>query len=189
MKKLVILFLVMLIVLITSAPLCAEDKLELKEFGFITGFGRAPIPEAPYETIPFILHLGIDMARYFPSLKEHKGLLMAIFEPQINTTISPENDLEFGMGAGLQYQYPVTKYFSPYAMATFGPHYITVDTTTQAQGLLTCSYVGGGAYLYLNEHVAFNLGYRFRHLSNADTRKPNGSINDHFGVFGISWFF
>ena len=189
MKKLIILFMAMLMILTIGLPGYADDDLKLKELGLVTGFGKASIPEGTYETVPIILHMGIDMARYFPSLKRHKGLLTGIIEPQVNMNINPDNDLEFGVGAGMQYQYPVTKYFSPYMLATFGPHYITVDTTTQAQGLVTCTYVGGGVYLYVNDHIAFNLGYRWRHLSNADTRKPNGSINDHFGVIGISLFF
>lgn len=31
------------------------------------------------------------------------------------------------------------------------------------------------------ESVAHNLGYRYRHISNADLRQPNGGINSHIG--------
>ncbi|MCE5265151.1 MAG: acyloxyacyl hydrolase [Deltaproteobacteria bacterium] len=39
------------------------------------------------------------------------------------------------------------------------------------------------------ESVAHNLGYRYRHISNADLRQPNGGINGHIGHLGLSFFF
>jgi len=160
-----------------------------KEIGFITGYGSASIPEGKYETIPIILHCGMDLSRFFPGLKGHKGLLTAYIEPQVNPVIGPEDDIEAGIGIGLQYQYPVTTFFSLYVNASTGPYYISVDTADQADGFIFGNHVGAGAYFFVNKNIAVNAGYRFRHMSNADTHEPNGGIDSHFGVIGISWFY
>jgi lipid A 3-O-deacylase len=187
-----------LAILLVTAPLYAfesstgppgQSQPFLKEIGLITGYGRASMPEGKYETIPIILHCGVDLSKYFSGLRGHRGLLTAYIEPQVNPVISPESDIEFGVGVGLQYQYPVTTFLSLYVNASTGPYYISVDTTDQADGFIFANYAGAGAYFFVNKNTAVNAGYRFRHMSNANTREPNGGIDSHFGVIGISWFY
>lgn len=183
-----------LMFLVTAVPLHAfEGSLQnqsfFKEVGLITGYGRAKMTEGQYETVPVILHFGIDLSRYLPGLRGHRGLLTAYFEPQFNPVIHPGNDLEFGLGVGLQYQYPVATFLSLYANASTGPHYVTVDTTDQADGFIFANYVGAGGYFFLNKNTAVNAGYKFRHMSNARTREPNGGLDSHFGVIGVSFFY
>ncbi len=180
-----------------AVPLCAmesgsatgQPEAFFKEAGLITGYGRASIAEGKYETIPIILHLGMDLSKFFSGLKGQRGLLTAYLEPQINPVISPGNEIEFGVGIGLKYQYPVTNFFSLYVNASTGPHYISVNTADQADGFAFSNTIGTGAYFFVNKNTAVNAGYRFRHLSNASTRYPNGGIDSHFGVIGISCFY
>ncbi len=190
-KKLRILLLALILLSITGTLFAAETNPEpfFKEVGFITGYGRASMPEGKYETIPFILHCGTDLSKFFSGLRGHRGLLTAFIEPQVNAAISPENDIEFGVGVGLQYQYPVTTFFSLYVNASTGPYYISVDTTDQADGFIFGNHIGAGAYFFVNKNIAVNAGYRLRHMSNANTHEPNGGIDSHFGVIGISWFY
>ncbi len=166
----------------------AEKEPFFKEIGLITGYGSASIREGTYETIPIILHCGTDLSRFFSGLKGHRGLVTAFIEPQVNPVIGPDDDIEFGMGIGLQYQYPVMTSLSLYVNAATGPFYISVDTRDQADGFIFTNHVGAGAYFFMNKNIAVNAGYRFRHISNAGTHEPNGGIDSHFGVIGISWF-
>jgi lipid A 3-O-deacylase len=180
-----------------AVPLCAmesgsatgQPEAFFKEAGLITGYGRASIAEGKYETIPIILHLGMDLSKFLSGLKGHRGLLTAYLEPQINPVISPANEVEVGVGIGLKYQYPVTNFFSLYVNASTGPHYISVNTADQADGFAFSNSIGAGAYFFVNKNTAVNAGYRFRHLSNARTRYPNGGIDSHFGVIGFSFFY
>ena len=187
-----------LTILLVAAPLYAlesstgpprQSQPFFKEIGFITGYGGASIPEGTYETVPLILHCGTDLSKFFPGLKGHRGLLTAYIEPQVNPVIGPEDDMEFGVGVGLQYQYPVTPFLSIYVNASTGPFYVSVDTADQADGFIFANHVGAGAYFFVNKNTAVNAGYRLRHMSNANTREPNGGIDSHFGVIGISWFY
>jgi len=196
-KKLRILLLALTLLAMTIPLHASEGSPEppgqsqpfFKEIGFITGYGRASIPEGKYETIPIILHCGMDLSRFFPGLKGHRGLVTAYIEPQVNPVIGPEDDIEAGIGIGLQYQYPVTTFFSLYVNASTGPYYVSVDTTDQADGFIFGNHIGAGAYFFVNKNIAVNAGYRLRHMSNANTHEPNGGIDSHFGVIGISWFY
>lgn len=166
----------------------ARDPL-ITESGFITGIGTGNITEGHYEPVLLIWHVGMDLKRYFPSLQGHKGTLSFYLEPQINPVFNPETEIEFGVGAGFQYMYPVMEPFSLYVLASTGPHYISVKTEDQASGFAFANYLGTGLYLHLIKNAALNIGYRYRHVSNANTKKPNSGIDTHLGIVGFSLFF
>ena len=165
-----------------------SDRL-FTESGIITGFGSASINEGDYETILLIWHLGIDLKKFFPKLETHKGKLSFYLEPQINPVVSPETDIECGIGLGFKYMYPITDKLFPYIMGGAGPHYISVNTKKQTNGFIFSNTIGVGFYCFLTDNSAINLGYRLRHMSNANLTKPNGGIDSHFGTIGYSIFF
>ena len=159
------------------------------EMGFITGFGTGSLPEGNYQPIYLIGHFGVDMKRYFSGLKDHRGTLSVFLEPQFNPVVNPETDFEAGIGIGLQYMYPVMDKLSIYILGSVGPHYISVKTSKQANGFIFADTIGGGLYYYLTKDTAINLGYRLRHMSNANTADPNGGIDTNSAVIGYSVFF
>jgi lipid A 3-O-deacylase len=159
------------------------------EMGFIAGFASANIPEGTYQPILLIGHFGVDMKRYFSGLKNHRGTLSFFFEPQFNPVFSPQTDFEAGIGMGLKYIYPVVEKLSCYILGSTGPHYISAVTTKQQNGFLFANSIGGGFYYYLTKDSAANIGYRFRHISNAGTANPNGGIDTNSIVVGYSVFF
>jgi hypothetical protein len=189
-------FVVIVIILSGNYAYCEEVQKEgrtsdsfFTEMGFITGFGSGNIPEGTYQPILLIGHFGVDMKRYFRGLKNHRGTLSVFLEPQFNPVFSPQTDFECGIGVGLQYMYPVMDKLSIYVLGSVGPHYISVVTTKQANGFLFADSVGAGFYYYLTKDSAINVGYRFRHLSNAHCADPNGGIDTNSGVIGYSVFF
>jgi lipid A 3-O-deacylase len=174
----------------------AEDRWDanranhrwISEAGFITGYGNASIDEGSYKTLLLIAHIGAGINRFIPALRDHRGALSFFLEPQINPALQ-QSDIEAGLGIGFQYAYPVTESIAPYVLVMTGPHYISVDTTAQAEGLNFASAAGVGFYLSLTPHIALNCGYRYRHISNANLKQPNGGINSHIGLLGLSFFF
>ena len=103
--------------------------------------------------------------------------------------MNPQTDIEFGIGIGLQYLHPIVGNLSVYALGSVGPHYISVVTTKQANGFIFADTIGAGFYYYLTKDSAINIGYRFRHMSNASLAEPNGGIDTNSGVIGYSVFF
>ncbi len=188
---------VFVIILSVSYAYCAEEVQKegrasdrfFTEMGFITGFGNGSIPEGSYQPVFLIGHFGVDLKRYFSGLKNHSGTLSVFLEPQINPVVNPQTDFELGIGIGLQYTHPIIGNLSVYALGSAGPHYISVVTTKQASGFIFADTIGAGFYYYLTKDSAINVGYRFRHMSNANLADPNGGIDTNSGVIGYSVFF
>jgi len=190
-------FIVFVIILSVSYAYCAEEVQKegrasdrfFTEMGFITGFGNGSIPEGSYQPVFLIGHFGVDLKRYFSGLKNHSGTLSVFLEPQINPVVNPQTDFELGIGIGLQYMHPIMDNLSVYALGSVGPHYISVVTTKQASGFIFADTIGAGFYYYVTKDSAINVGYRFRHMSNANLADPNGGIDTNSGVIGYSVFF
>ncbi len=48
---------------------------------------------------------------------------------------------------------------------------------------------GAGLSYFLVEGVALTAGYRFQHISNGNTERPNRGFNSDTGLVGVSFFF
>ncbi|MGZ3580521.1 MAG: acyloxyacyl hydrolase [Syntrophales bacterium] len=189
-------FIVVIIIFFANYAYCEEAQKEgrasnrfFTEMGFIAGFGNGSIPEGSYQPIFLIGHFGVDLKRYFSGLKNHSGTLSVFLEPQINPVVNPQTDIELGIGIGLQYMHPIIGNLSAYILGSIGPHYISVVTTKQANGFIFADTIGAGFYYYLTRDSAINVGYRLRHMSNANLAEPNGGIDTNSGVIGYSVFF
>ena len=161
------------------------------ESAFLVGYGPGKTHTAHYQTALMILHLGVNLDRFFPALNAYQGKLSFFIEPQYNPVLNSGDDYEVGLGLGLQYLYPVTDKLSTYVRAGISPHYIAIEKIKRHQenGFLFSDLVGAGIYYHLTESSAINFGCWLRHLSNAGFEKPNDGINSVFGVIGYSFSF
>lgn len=192
-----LLFTLLALTAIPGASLAADetnggrppDGPLITELGAIIGYGNGTITEGDYTTLLIIAHIGMDINRYIPALRDTRGTLSFFFEPQFNPVLTPSSQYEFGVGVGFQYSYPVTEFISPYILAVTGPQYISVTSTHQANGLNFASAIGAGLYFSLTKNMSLNLGYRYRHVSNADLKQPNGGINSQMVIMGLSFYF
>ncbi len=179
-----------------SAPSClyaeeAASKTDrfITDASIIVGYGTEDIDNDAYEPIFLICRLGHDLTGFFPGLARQRGTLSAYLETQVNPVVSPETDVEFGIGLGLKYQYPLSNRLAVYAAGSVGPHYITVTCNEQENGFVFANTIGGGLSWFLTGKSAISVEYRFRHLSNADLAEPNGGINSHIVMVGYLIFF
>ncbi|HTZ39962.1 MAG TPA: acyloxyacyl hydrolase [Syntrophales bacterium] len=171
------------------APVTTQDHV-FSELGFYTGVGYANVVEGPYVPIFFIVHMGMDMKRWFPSLQGHRGTLSLFFEPQFGfTVISKENGAEFGVGVGLKYAYPIGDLYSVYILGSVGPHVMSLKTEDQANGFIFNDTVGLGMNYMISSGTAIDVQCRLRHLSNGGIKEPNYGIENLIGLIGFSLFF
>ncbi len=166
----------------------AQEKENRFEAGFISGAGAGPVEDDRYKVLLLVAHLGYNI-KTVPHGSDRPGIFSLFIEPQVNPIFSPRNDYEAGIGFGVQYLYPLTKKLDPYILSSAGPHYISLNSTDQAPGFNFLLTAGAGFYYYLDSKTAINIGWRFRHISNAGLRHPNLGINIHCGVIGLSFFF
>jgi lipid A 3-O-deacylase len=188
-----------LMILLSAGTACAaEDKPApvttkgtfFSELGFYTGVGYGDVVEGPYIPIFFIVHMGIDMKRWFPSLQGHRGTLSLFFEPQFGVAATQkQNGVEFGVGVGLKYAYPIVDSYSVYILGSVGPHVMTLETQDQANGFIFNDTIGVGMEFKISPGSAIDIQCRLRHLSNAGTREPNYGIENLIGLIGYSLFF
>ena len=168
----------------SPAPILGKDSF-FTEVGIITGFGYGTVTEGDYFPVPLIVHLGVDMKRWVPSLRDHRGALTAFLEPQFNLVFGAEFDIEGGIGFGLKYRVPLGDVVSAYGLVSVGPQFITVNTVDQSNGLVFADTVGIGVNLAVMPGASLDLGLRARHLSNANFRMPNNGIDNYFGTIGF----
>lgn len=166
------------------SPHITKDSF-FTEMGFVTGFGYSTVTEGDYLPVPLIVHLGTDMKRWFPSLADNRGMLTAFVEPQFNPVFGYDTSMEAGLGIGLKYRYPLTDALSVYGLFSSGFLFITGDTVDQASGFNFSHAVGVGINVNVMPGGALDLGFRIRHVSNADIREPNCGIDSYIGTIGF----
>jgi len=189
----------------------ADEKIEnvskksyFKSFSYFTGFAKGELSQKDsYKIVPSIFRFSFDMDkmgigaadivsfiadRAFnkPDLPV-KGETEFIMEPFINTVISPDSNLEVGFDLLVKYSYPVTKRISPYFFTGGGVIFITQHTNEQATQYNFIPQLGGGISYDLNKNRTINFEYRYRHLSNANTKEPNDGINVNMFLVGITY--
>jgi len=196
--KMVLRFLLLFIVLSFSAHsyVCASDSEYIPdtarwntESAVIAGYGKGDVAEGTYEPVLLIWRLGCNLKQFSPSLENHRGSLSFYMEPQINPVFKRETDIEFGIGLGFKYMYPLTDSMGAYLFGSVGPHYVSVKTSDQANGFIFSDTIGIGLSFFLTKKSAIIVEYRRRHMSNGDMEKPNGGIDTNSATIGYSVFF
>lgn len=189
-------FLLFIFILLSLFSMAQNDSLKNKksiffEKEFLVGYGyglsNTDIPEGNYRPILLIAHFGLNPFKQ----KEMPGIISIFFEPQINPVMIKSVDqtnwnLEFGLNVGVQHQYKLTKRISVYELISTGPHFMGAHTITQTRGFIFSDNMGAGIYFFATEKIALNLGFRIRHISNANTIMPNHGINTYNFYVGLS---
>jgi hypothetical protein len=109
-------------------------------------------------------------------------------EPLYQRYIEPDAFFA-GLGATFRYHFLALGRFVPYAeLAAFAGgtdlkiHEIRSDFTFLLWG-------GAGISVFVTDRAALYGGYRFQHVSNGNTERPNRGFEAHTGVLGVSFFF
>ncbi len=178
--------------IIVSSTSYAKNTL-VAEKGLLIGYGHGYVGGChnSYKPLLFIYHIGFDAHKLIPSvIPDTQKRLTFYLEPQYNKVIHPASDYEFGLGFGLEYRFNIIKNaMDGYILAGSGFHYISYDSSCQSGGFNFNDNLGAGFYIYITHNSAINLGFRFRHISNADIRMPNEGINSFLFTLGYSVFF
>ncbi|TAG53006.1 MAG: acyloxyacyl hydrolase [Cytophagales bacterium] len=167
------------------------------EKGFLVGFGHGlsiyNLPEGNYRPFFFMGHFGIDL------LKKNKqnlpfGKFTLYFEPQFNPVLVEnysknlvEQKFEFGLNIGFKQTVRIYKNLFAFIHGGVGPHFHNSVTRKQFKGFLFSDNFGLGLSYKISENKLINLGFRLRHLSNANLEMPNSGINTYNYHFGMSW--
>lgn len=179
-----------------------KEEFFVKEFGLMTGFAQGGLEgEDDYEIFPLMLRFGYNLNTIemgFTDLAKPifdkvglkpKGYTEFILEPFLNTVTSPDTNIEVGFSILLKFAYPLFDKFHLYGIGGGGVLYMSQHTNEQSTQYNFLPQVGGGFSYFIKENCAFNLEYRYRHLSNAGIDEPNSGINVDMILAGISWYY
>ena len=103
-----------------------------------------------------------------------------------DTPVEPGEAYETGLNMGFRYQAQLTERWLFGVAIGAGPHYITLNTESQAPGFIfSDNFELGFSYLKPNRDWGINLRARFRHISNAGFKYPNLGLDNLFVILGI----
>jgi len=167
------------------------------EVGFTTGFGfgsnAQSLPEGTYRPIYFMGYFANHLLK--PEFRnEAWGFPMFYVEPQFNlVTVQKPNgelnqEIEFGINNGFKQTFKFADFFQIFILVGSGPHFISVETTKQEKGFIFSDCFGAGGQWVFKSNLTLNLGFRLRHMSNAELFYPNGGINTYNYHFGFSYY-
>ncbi len=206
MKHLKISFYIICIELIFIGSVFAEaDTVFINakhRVGFVAGAGvqkTSQLFDGGLEVLDLGVHYDYQVKffqlQYYRQLHQKSNWsIEALFQPQFNTTryktpntsLIYENGYEFGINVGFLYR---KVYFddllSLYCMISSGPHYISGAHPKQVPGFIFSDSFIIGANVRLYQDLYLDLRPGFRHISNANLKKPNKGVNTMIFSTGI----
>lgn len=184
MKRPILAMLIALIPLFILAQNKHKTNIRASPFGVVNvGYSiiNEILPEGYYYT-PQTLLGAIDIWK-----RKKFSLYSELQLVQAYDNFNLETDYEFGLNLGFMFSQPLFKNLLLSAGIGSGPHYVTVDTDRQARGFIFSDNVELGLSYELRKFsTIFNMRFRFRHISNAGFKSPNGGIDNLFLVLGVA---
>lgn len=173
----------------------AEDYK--KEFGFSAGYSPGSttgigVTEGQqfFQTcidFGFVLYRWQDV-----SFKYKASLIPVAFIHGDQATLQlRSNRMIYGGGAdpiGLQFNFRSQKRLQPFLAGSGGFLYFTeqIPVANSSQYNFTFSFIGGSEYMTGGKHSIL-FGYRYHHISNANTGNVNPGIDSHVMFAGLSF--
>ena len=163
----------------------------LKEVGLFSGWGTADVGDdgAPkdYNNVYISGRFGFNLKKCLNW--KMPGMFLFTVEPFVNPVVEPDSNYEAGCSIGLKYAFPLASRFYPYIEGGTGGIYISEKTRRQGSHANFVDHAGAGLYYFIKDNIALNAGYRFRHISNLGIKRPNGGIETHSVIGGVSFIY
>lgn len=150
------------------------------------GFGRT---RTQVQTVDFIGRFGYFHTGELGS-GWYRGQFEHVLELPIHLAVDPKTRIMTGGNLLAKWNFTGLKddRLLPYIFAGGGVLYVDLGLPTMGSRL-DFSYGGGTGLQYLfRKDMAVSGEYRYHHISNADTAKPNEPLNSSKILFGISLF-
>jgi opacity protein-like surface antigen len=130
---------------------------------------------------------------YLPFEPFGSGWLRSAVEPGLEGWfqyyLTPDTATAEGLKAAVRYHFIGLGPLVPYLEATAGAGATNLRVHEIRSTFTFVLEAGAGVSYFVVPGVAINLGYRFQHVSNGNTSKPNRGFNSNSGVLGVSYFF
>jgi len=133
--------------------------------------------------------LGIGLSDAVANDSWYRGNLDAVFQGEFLVGYQPNSGYSAGLSLLLRYNFLSSKQWVPYVEIGGGIGVLDFDLKDQTDGLIFYPQAGLGMHYFATDNLSLDLGWRFHHMSNANSELPNNSINASLVLFGFSWYF
>jgi hypothetical protein len=163
------------------------------EFGFLAGFGSSHVGfgETRHEvqTLDAILRAGFFLSDEVGIGNWYQGRHELLLELPYHLAVNYGGRSMVGGYMLGHWRFTSMDKVVPYVLAGGGP--LFVDLGLPTMGTKLCfSYQGGtGLQYFIDSKTALNVEYRYHHISNAGTAKPNEPINSNKILVGVSVYY
>ena len=117
------------------------------------------------------------------------GSLEIGLEPLYQQYISPKQNYFAGLGMTYRYHFLSLGRLVPYAELAAFAGATNLKITEIRSDFTFLLWGGAGASYFVTDRTAVYAGYRYQHVSNGNTSKPNRGFESNVGVLGVSFFF
>jgi lipid A 3-O-deacylase len=117
----------------------------------------------------------------------YKGFHSTLFEFPVSLILNPEISTMIGINFLAAYTFTVNEQWQPYIFGGGGPVYIFADIPGMGTKLNGNYQFGIGLEYFLNKQNHLLFEYRYHHISNAGTAKPNEPLNSSKFIVGITF--
>lgn len=141
------------------------------------------------EYVAILPQLGIGLTNVVGEKSWFRGNLDAVFQGEFLAAYEPNSGYSAGLSLLLRYNFLYSDQWAPYVELGGGVGTLDFDLRDQSDGLVFYPQAGFGVHYFFTDRMSVDLGWRFHHMSNANTKLPNNSINASLVLFGFSWYF
>jgi lipid A 3-O-deacylase len=118
-----------------------------------------------------------------------RGSFEVGLEPLYQRYTEPHDAFFAGLGLTGRYHFLSLGRFVPYAEAAVFAGGTDLKISEIQSDFTFLVWVGAGVSYFVTDRTALYGGYRFQHVSNGNTERPNRGFESHTGVAGVSFFF
>jgi opacity protein-like surface antigen len=117
------------------------------------------------------------------------GALELGLEPLYQHYTTPKQAFWGGLAAVVRYHFLALGRFVPYVEIAGSAGGTDLEIPEIKSAFAFLLFGGLGASVFVSDKTALYLGYRFQHVSNGDTSKPNRGFESNVVVGGVSFYF
>ena len=110
-------------------------------------------------------------------------------EPLYQRYVEPQRRFWAGLSAVMRYHFLGLGRFVPYVELAGSAGGTDLELPEIRSDFAFLIFGGVGASVFFTDHAAAYAGYRWQHVSNGNTSKPNRGFESNVAVLGLSLFF
>ena len=117
------------------------------------------------------------------------GAIEIGLQPMYQRYVEPQEKLWAGLSAVVRYHFLALGGFVPYVEAAGSAGGTDLNLPEIRSDFAFLIFGGLGASVFFDDRTAAYAGYRWQHVSNGNTSRPNRGFESHVAVLGLSLFF